>query len=190
MRALTFEFAGIAGSELAAARAIGIRAKVLEHRFVRLPDLREGGDISGFDLRGLPRSYIPMRNAIFYSFAASMAEETGANAIVGGHNRDDEKVFMDVSRSFFSSLQRSLRAASLVHSMNKLTIERPLRLKTKPQVVKLASAAGVPLQLTWSCHRDGVEHCWECEGCLSRTKAFKKAGVQDPLYPARGEKIT
>ncbi len=178
---MTFEFNGIARSELESARAVGARAEVLEHRFVRLPDLKEAGDIRGFDLRGRPRSYIPMRNAIFYSFAASIAEETGATALVGGHNGDDEEVFEDVAEPFFSALQRSLRAGSPVLRRNRVRIERPLRFKTKSQVVKLAAAIGVPLELTWSCHRDGKVHCWSCDGCKSRIEAFTRAGVKDPL---------
>lgn len=180
-RALSFQFHGIAESELRSARAIGIRAEVVDHRIVRLPDLKEAGDIPRFRLRGRPPSYIPLRNSIFYSMAASYAEEIEANSIVGGHNRDDEKVFADVSPRFFSTLQSALRSASPVLRRNRLRIVRPLSRLTKPEVIKLASTLGVPLELTWSCHRDLQEHCWRCDGCLSRERAFKVAGVRDPL---------
>ena len=190
MRALTFEFNGIARSELKAARMIGEATRVLEHRFVRLPDLKEAGDIEGFDLRGLPRSYIPMRNAIFYSFAGSMAEETGAGAIVGGHNQDDGRVFDDVSEAFFAAIENSMRMGSPLLRRNRLKIERPLRLKTKAQVVSLARDLAVPLEMTWSCHRDGREHCWDCDGCASRAAAFTGAGVPDPLKSSPRQKIT
>jgi 7-cyano-7-deazaguanine synthase len=181
VRALSFEFNGIAASELESARAIAGRAEVVEHRVVRLPDLREAGDIPGFNLGGRPPSYIPQRNSIFYSLAASYAEETGADSIVGGHNKDDEKVFADVSRRFFTSLQGALRAASPVLGRSGLRIVRPLSRLTKSEVVRFASSLDVPLELTWSCHRDGRKHCWECDGCLSRRRAFQEAGVRDPL---------
>jgi 7-cyano-7-deazaguanine synthase len=172
---------GIARRELESARQVAEHAGVAEHRFVRLPDLREAGDISGYKFKGLPPTYIPLRNGIFYTFAGSFAEEVGAVAIVGGHNRDDEKVFSDVSQSFFGTLQKALWAGSPILRKNRTSILRPLRSKTKVQVVRLASSIRVPLELTWSCHRDGDAHCWNCDGCLLRARSFAEARVKDPL---------
>ena len=189
MRALTFEYNGIASSELHAAEEISSRAGVIEHRLVRLPDLKEAADIAGFRPRGLPPTYIPLRNIIFYGFAASYAEETGAASIVGGHNGDDSRVFADVSPAFFRSLQRALWSGSRILRQNRLQVVRPLRRLTKPAVIRLAASTGVPLELTWSCHRYSEKHCWRCDGCVSRMRCFKEAGVPDPLR-AQIEKIT
>jgi 7-cyano-7-deazaguanine synthase len=188
VRALTFEYHGIAGLEVAPARAIATRAGVREHRLVRLPDLKEAGDI-GMKFGDLPPTYIPLRNSIFYSFAASYAEETGAKVIVGGHNLDDQKVFDDVSSGFFSSMERAFREASPVLRKNRIRVSRPLRAMSKPQVVRRADSLRVPLELTWSCHRDRGEHCWGCEGCLTRMKSFAEAGVADPLARSGGGKL-
>ena len=190
VRALTFEYRGIARKEIDSARAIAGRAGVLEQRIVRLPDLREAGDIPGFKPVGLPPSYIPVRNGIFYAFAASYAEETGAALIVGGHNRDDAEIFADVSSDFFRSLQKALLGGSRILRSNRLRIVRPLSRRRKPEVIRLAVSLRVPIELTWSCHRDTKEHCWNCDGCLSRRKAFASAGVRDPLSQAKLEKIT
>ena len=187
MRALTFQYHGVAGRELDSARAVAARAGVREHRFVRVPDLKEAGDI-GMKFGSRPPTYIPLRNGIFYSFAASYAEECGAGAIVGGHNRDDEKVFDDVSSEFFGALESAFLAASPVLKKNGVRILRPLKDRSKPEVVRLAASIGVPLELTWSCHRDGSEHCWECEGCIGRARSFAAAGVADPLK--EGGKVT
>ncbi len=189
VRALTFEYHGVARMELQSARKIGAAAGVAEHRFVRLPDLKEAGDIPGVRFEGLPPTYIPLRNSIFYSLAASYAEEIGAGLIVGGHNRDDSRVFKDVSPEFFAALEKALWAGSAILQRKKTRIIRPLRQKSKVQVVRLAASLKVPLELTWSCHGDGNEHCWRCEGCLSRRTSFTKAGVRDPLAPGPG-KIT
>ena len=190
MRALTFEYHGIAQSELNSAKAIGAAAGVLEHRIIRLPDLKEAGDIPGFRPRGLPQTYIPLRNSIFYAFAASFAEETEAGSIVGGHNRDDIEVFVDVSSDFFRSFQKSLWSGSRILRANRTRIVRPLKDKRKAEVIKLAASLRVPLELTWSCHRDGKEHCWQCDGCHSRIRCFAEAGLKDPLAPPNLEKIT
>jgi 7-cyano-7-deazaguanine synthase len=58
----------------------------------------------------------------------------------------------------------------------------------KAAVVSMASKLGVPLELTWSCHEEGSEHCWRCLGCQQRKKAFEDAGVPDPLRHRRSSK--
>ncbi|MBI3840836.1 MAG: 7-cyano-7-deazaguanine synthase [Thaumarchaeota archaeon] len=185
IRALTFEYHGIARSEVAAARRIAKKAGVAEHRVVRLPNLKEASDIRGASFPGLPGTYIPMRNAIFYSFAAAYAEEARAQSIVGGHNRDDTKTFADAGRGFFDAFDRALWAGSAIMRREKTEILLPLANKTKAQVVREASKLGVPLELTWSCHRTGRSHCWKCDGCLARVWAFSAAGVADPLRQAK-----
>ncbi len=190
VRALTLKYHGIAAREVWSAKAVVRAAGIFEHRFVRLPDLKEAGEISGGRFAGYPPAYIPMRNSIFYSFAASYAEEIGADVVVGGHNRDDARVFRDVSSRFFDNLQRAFWAGSKIMEARKTRLLRPLANKTKAEVVELAAKAGVPLELTWSCHRDGREHCWECQGCVGRMDSFKRAGVPDPLGRSRATKIT
>jgi 7-cyano-7-deazaguanine synthase len=189
VRAITFEYHGIARQEIRAAGEIATSAGVREHRYVRLPDLKEAEDIVGARFGRLPPTYIPLRNSIFYSFAASYAEEVRASLIVGGHNRDDERIFGDVGSAFFGNLERAFRSASPILRRNHIAISRPLREKSKPEVVELAVSLRVPLDLTWSCHRNGSQHCWHCDGCLGREKAFSVAGVSDPLALKRGGKL-
>jgi len=184
VRALTFEYHGIARRELEAARAIARAVGISEHRFVRLPDLREASDIRRTSFADLPPTYIPMRNGIFYSLAASYAEEVGADLIVGGHNKDDAKTFADATPAFFDGLERVFRTGSPILRKRRTRVLLPLSGKTKAQVVRLASSLEVPLGLTWSCHGEGGSHCWECDGCRARMAAFEKAGVVDPLRDA------
>jgi 7-cyano-7-deazaguanine synthase len=175
---------GTAKNELTAAKRIARSGKVVEHRFVTIPELREAGDIIGSSALSratVPPTYIPMKNAIYYSLAAAFAEEKGSNYIIGGHNKDDARIFEDTSEQFFGNLQRALLAASETLRRNRLKILRPLRHRTKAEVISLAAALGVPFELTWSCHEDGEEHCWRCAGCLQRKEAFGMAGIQDPL---------
>ncbi|HME18942.1 MAG TPA: 7-cyano-7-deazaguanine synthase [Nitrososphaerales archaeon] len=188
-RAVTFVYGGIARGELRAARELGQAVGTREHRFVRLPDMREASD-TGARFEGLPPTYIPMRNAVFYSLAASFAEETGADYIVGGHNKDDLKVFQDAGPAFFDSMEAALWAGSKALKRKRLRILRPLQGKTKPQVIRLAASLGVPFQVTWSCHSNGTQHCWKCEGCLNRVRSFDSAGVSDPLRVSRPEKVS
>ncbi|MBI3859833.1 MAG: 7-cyano-7-deazaguanine synthase [Thaumarchaeota archaeon] len=185
VRAPTFAYHGIAASELRAARAVGEAEELAEHRFVQLPDLRESGDIPGATFGSLPKTYIPLRNAVFYSLAAAFAEEVRADVIVGGHNRDDLQVFPDTSRSFFNAMQRALRKGSPVLERRRIRLLRPLQYRSKERVISLAASLDVPFGLTWSCHREGDRHCWNCDGCRARIEAFKAAGIRDPLFAGR-----
>jgi 7-cyano-7-deazaguanine synthase len=167
---------------------VGRAGKVIEHRFVSIPELKEAGDMRGSkdpSWMAVPATYIPMKNAIFYSLAAGYAEEKGSELIIGGHNADDARVFEDTSEEFFAELRKTLYAASPRFRTNGLVILRPLSRLSKPEVVKLAAEVGVPFRLTWSCNRAGDVHCWKCAGCAQRTKAFEEAGVKDPLKPKK-----
>jgi 7-cyano-7-deazaguanine synthase len=156
---------------------------------VRLPDVREASDIKGAKFEGLPPTYIPMKNSVFYSIAAGYAEEVGADCIVGGHNKDDLGVFMDTTPDFFENLEKAFWAASARLAGRRLRLLRPVQTMTKAEVIRLAVELGVPLQATWSCHRGGRKHCWRCPGCASRAESFRLAGVRDPLQagPVRGK---
>jgi 7-cyano-7-deazaguanine synthase len=176
---------GTSKAELRAATRIGRAGKVVEHRFVSISELREAGDIKGSGpLSGgaVPPTYIPMKNAIYYSLAAAFAEEKGSSYIIGGHNKDDGRIFEDTGEEFFRNLQRTLRAASARLRQDRMRISRPLRSRNKAQVVALAARLGVPFELTWSCHRGGEEPCRRCAGCLQRAEAFADAGIADPLF--------
>jgi 7-cyano-7-deazaguanine synthase len=173
----------MARGELRAATRLARAAGVREHRFFSMPELRELGDIaSPGRLAPMPPTFIPMKNAIYYSVAAAFAEEIGASRAVGGHNSDDASVFEDTSDAFFASLQKALRTASVRLRKQDFRIWRPLRRMDKAEVVCLAARLGVPLEMTWSCHREGSTHCRECEGCIQRRRAFAQAGVDDPLW--------
>lgn len=181
-RALTIKFYGIASGELRAARRIARAAGVEEHRIFPMPALRELSDIrSASRLSGLSPTYIPMKNAAYYSVAAAYAEETGASRIVGGHNRDDLRNFEDTSDRFFGSLQDALLIGSSRLREQRLRVWRPLSDLSKAEVIELAASLRVPFELTWSCHQTGDRHCGSCEGCLTRGRAFAEAGVKDPL---------
>jgi len=183
LRAVTFAFYRMGVGEIRAARAIAKAAGVQEHRLVNVPELKEIGDIPGLKLSGLPPTYIPQRNSIFYSLAASYAEEVGADFIIGGHNREDQLVFDDTKDQYFKSLQDAFWAASRVLRARGTTILRPLSSRTKVEVIRYASSLNVPLELTWSCHGEGTAPCWSCEGCQSRRRNFVLAGIEDPAAP-------
>jgi len=49
----------------------------------------------------------------------------------------------------------------------------------KGELLSAAAKLGVPLEKTWSCYKPGRIHCGECQACLYRRLAFKRARLKD-----------
>jgi 7-cyano-7-deazaguanine synthase len=184
---LTFDYYARPEAEKAATRSIlrkaGIRRFIeVPLRFVReVEDL--GGDVSGRGrLRGAPDGYIPARNMIFYSVAAYYAEVRDAEFIVGGHNLADPEEFPDSARDFFKQLNALLKIGLWSYKRGPAKILTPLKDKSKRDVVRLGLRLGAPLDLTWSCHRDGRKPCGRCSSCVERNLAFSSAGLDRPRH--------
>ncbi len=58
--------------------------------------------------------------------------------------------------------------------------------RSKAEIVKLAVALRVPLELTWSCYEGGKAPCGRCDSCRLRAKGFARAGYEDPLLARPG----
>jgi 7-cyano-7-deazaguanine synthase len=62
----------------------------------------------------------------------------------------------------------------------KFEILLPVSKLTKAEIAKLSLELKVPVEASWSCLKDGLFHCGECEQCKIRKAAFKDAGIEDP----------
>ena len=51
----------------------------------------------------------------------------------------------------------------------------------KEQIIDLGVKLGVNFKHTHTCCINDKEHCWTCEACEKRKKAFQRVGVKDPL---------
>ena len=134
------------------------------------------------DPREIPVTYVPARNIIFLSFAASFAEATGARAVFIGANAVDYSGYPDCRPEFFRAFQRALDRG-LKSGVQKKTIRiyAPLLRKTKAQIIRLGLKFKVPYGRTWSCYKGGRRPCGTCDSCLLRRRGFEEAGVADPL---------
>ncbi|MEI7999098.1 MAG: 7-cyano-7-deazaguanine synthase QueC [Candidatus Omnitrophota bacterium] len=130
--------------------------------------------------KGVPVTYVPARNIIFLSFAASCAETLGAKDIFIGANAIDYSGYPDCRPKFIKSFQ-SMLALGLKTGIEKkaLRLQTPLIRKTKAQIIKLALSLKVPLELTWSCYKGGHKPCGVCDSCQFRDKGFQEAGIKD-----------
>ena len=128
---------------------------------------------------GAPVStYVPFRNGLFLSSAASIALSKGCEVIYYGAHSDDAagNAYPDCSDAF----NKAINDAIYIGSGNQLKVEAPFIGLTKAQVVKKGLELKVPYELTWSCYMGEDKPCGVCGTCLDRAKAFAENGVADP----------
>ena len=129
----------------------------------------------------IPSTYVPSRNIIFLSFAASFAEVLGARAVFIGANAVDYSGYPDCRPAFYEAYQKALdRGTKAGVEGRTIKIYTPLIRKTKAQIIRLGMRLGVPYELTWSCYQGGRRPCGRCDSCLLRARGFSVAGVKDP----------
>ena len=133
-----------------------------------------------FDGKSIPSTYVPARNIIFLSFAASYAEAVGAQAIFIGSNAVDYSGYPDCRPEFFDAYKSVMKKGLKVGVETKgLRIVTPLLRKTKAQIIRRGFKLGVPYELTWSCYQGKRKPCRVCDSCVLRAKGFSDAGLED-----------
>jgi len=132
------------------------------------------------DAKGIPVTYVPGRNIIFLSFAASFAETIGAKTIFIGANAVDYSGYPDCRPKFIRSFQAML-VQGLKTSVEgkRISVVTPLIHLSKAKIVKLAVKLKVPLHLTWSCYNGKSKPCGVCDSCRLRAQGFAQAKIQD-----------
>ena len=141
----------------------------------RIPPLQEGT---------VPITYVPFRNANILSAAVAWAEVLGARAVFIGAVEEDSSGYPDCRESFFDAFRRAVTLGTRPES--KIEILTPVIHMTKAEIVKRGVTLGAPFHLTWSCYRSERLACGACDSCLLRLRAFKAAGLPDPISYAKG----
>lgn len=123
-------------------------------------------------------TYVPFRNGLFLSSAASIALSKNCSVIYYGAHSDDAagNAYPDCSDAF----NKAMSDAVYIGSGNQLTIEAPFVSYTKSEVIKKGLELKVPYELTWSCYEGGDRPCGKCGTCIDRARAFELNGVNDP----------
>ena len=130
----------------------------------------------------IPMTYVPARNSIFLTFAASCAEACGAGAIYIGANALDYSGYPDCRPEYFGAAETMLRLGTKAGVEGKgIEIKAPLLKMSKKEIVLLGAKLGVPFEKTWSCYQGKARPCGECDSCILRAKGFREAGIPDPL---------
>ena len=95
-------------------------------------------------------TYVPFRNGLFLSSAASIALSKDCSVILYGAHADDSAGFAypDCSPVFNDAMNQAIFEGS----GHQLKVEAPFVNMTKAEVVKMGLELNAPYELTWSCY--------------------------------------
>lgn len=127
----------------------------------------------------IPSTYVPGRNLMFLSVAASLMDAIGADAIVAGPNAIDFSGYPDCTPAFFQAAAQAINFGTERGVMQGVEVLAPLMDLSKTDIVRLGAKLGVPFELTWSCYNGGEKPCGHCDSCKLRARGFAEAGVKD-----------
>lgn len=190
--ALSFDYGQKHHRELDAAHSIAKAANIKEHRIIKLDIGQWGGssltdanmEITDGDTKNpeVPITYVPARNMVFLSVAASYAEAIEAYDIYIGVSEVDYSGYVDCRETFIVAMEAAINQGTVcaVEHGKKIHIHAPFINMTKAQEIELGMRLGVDYAKTWSCYRGGEKPCGTCDSCLLRAEAFRKAGFEDP----------
>lgn len=149
---------------------------------IALPKNRELNEMAS----EIPVTYVPARNTIFLSLAASFAETVKANSIYIGANAIDYSGYPDCRPEYFEQFETALKLGTKCGAEGfDIKIQAPLIKLKKSEIIRLGNSLQVPYELTWSCYQGGDYPCGECDSCLLRAKGFEGAGIPDPLLTSK-----
>ncbi len=126
----------------------------------------------------IPVTYVPFRNAHFISAAVSWAEVLGAKRIFIGAVEQDSSGYPDCRPAYYVAFNELIRQGT---KAGDIRVETPLIDMRKSEIVRLGVELGAPFHVSWSCYSGEDEACGVCESCVLRLRAFREAGVPDPI---------
>jgi 7-cyano-7-deazaguanine synthase len=132
----------------------------------------------------LPNTFVPGRNLIFLTYAASYAYTLGIRDLVTGVCQTDFSGYPDCRDETIRSLEKALGLGlDWTGPEAQLAIHTPLMFKSKAESVHWARALGALESLAYShtCYEGLFPPCGRCPACLLRQKGFEAAGLEDPL---------
>ena len=128
---------------------------------------------------GIPASYVPFRNAHLLSIATSWAEAIGAQSIDIGAVEEDSSGYPDCHPEFYNAFQKVIDLGTKPET--RIEIKTPVIELKKYEIVLRGTELNAPLELTWSCYRGSQRACGNCDSCALRLRAFRQAGLGDPI---------
>ena len=132
---------------------------------------------------GLPNTFVPARNILFFTFASAVAYRRGLEVLVGGMCETDYSGYPDCRDNTLKALQ----VAMSLGLETPMVVETPLMWLDKEATWSLAESLGgdalieIIKQDTHTCYMGdrSVQHDWgfgcgDCPACDLRSKGYKK----------------
>lgn len=126
----------------------------------------------------LPASFVPNRNAIFFTLAHAFAQKVGIEHIIIGVNQTDYSGYPDCREPFVKALELALNLGSEAS----ITFHYPLMHLTKAETFALSHEEGVldlVIDESHTCYNGvhDVKHAWgygcgECPACVLRKQGW------------------
>jgi 7-cyano-7-deazaguanine synthase len=130
---------------------------------------------------GLPSTFVPGRNLVFFTYAAALGYRRGLHTFVGGMCETDYSGYPDCRDATLRALEQAIRLGTEIP----FAIETPLMWLSKAETWELASKLGgeplvdLMIEETHTCYRGerGLRHAWgygcgTCPACDLRAKGF------------------
>lgn len=191
VEAITFDYGQRHRIEIEQSRLIaqklGIKQFILEFDlFSKLGDsalLETSSDLKASPHRTkphLPASFVPNRNALFFTLAHAYAQKEGLTHIITGISEADYSGYPDCREEFITHLERTLNLGS----DSSILFAYPLLHRNKAQTFALAKECGVldlVLEESHTCYNGDRSHryewgygCKECPACGLREKGWRE----------------
>ena len=135
------------------------------------------------DTDGLPTTFVPGRNLVFFTFAAALAYRRGAKHLVGGMCETDYSGYPDCRDDTLKALQATLNLGMA----SRFVLHTPLMWIDKAETWRMAEALGgtqlvdLILEETHSCYLGDrrTRHPWgygcnQCPACDLRARGWER----------------
>lgn len=111
--------------------------------------------------------YIPYRNVLILTVAASFAQTLGYANVYSAFINSNHAKEIDCSNEFFDRME------SILKEFGAVKINMPFRNYSKYEVVKIGISLDAPIGATFSCQASPVVPCGACPNCVDRLDALK-----------------
>jgi 7-cyano-7-deazaguanine synthase len=112
--------------------------------------------------------YIPYRNILLLTIAASFAQTIGLTNVYSAFINSNHAKEIDCSNEFFEKME------SLLAGYGSVKIHMPFRYFSKYQVAKIGINFGAKIGETFSCQASPEIPCGACPNCVDRLSALKQ----------------
>ena len=133
--------------------------------------------------KGLPNTFVPGRNLLFFTLAAALAYRRGIRNLVGGMCETDYSGYPDCRHETLAALNRAIDLGTA----ERFSILTPLMWRTKAETWALthalggAALAGIVAEHTHTCYKGDRVHrhewgygCGACPACHLREKGYRE----------------